>query len=76
MLEASFVAIQWEFILEFVQVRNKVCDRLTWFLACFLVAGCNCLVAMYRRLKGVLKKGGEVISFKGVDVVVLLIAIS
>ena len=30
---------------------------------------------MYRRLKGVLKKGGKVIPFQGVNVVVLLIAI-
>ena len=29
---------------------------------------------MYRRLKGVFEKGGKVISFQGVDVVILLIA--
>ena len=75
MLEASFVVVQWEFILKSVQVRDKVCDRLTWFLACLLAAGRNCLIAMYRRLKGILKESGEVILLQGVDVVVLFIAI-
>ena len=75
MSKASFVAVQWKFILKSVQVRDKVCDCLTWFLACLLVAGCNCLIAVYRRLKGVFEKANKVIPFQGMDVVILFITI-
>ena len=75
MLEASFVIVKEEFILEPVPVRNKICDRLTWFLACLLVVGCNCLIVMYRRLKSVLEKGGEIIPLQGMDVLILLLVI-
>ena len=37
--------------------------------------GCNCLIAVYERLKDVVEKSGKVIPFQGVDVVILFIAI-
>ena len=47
-----------------------MCNRLTRFLACFLITGCDCLIAVYRRLKGVFEKGSKVIPFQGVDIVI------